>query len=236
VIPLLAYVVLRGGWVLLYVVEAIAILSVLNRYPDDNKKADRTIRHMATLTKRLVPLKLGAIKKALYSVSAPSRNRATVAASAAPVAQRAAEAGGAPLAFRDGGADTLERIREELEAEAARGPRIPSGPGGPDEEDKPATKAKAQPTPRNPAALAERRRAAGLKPGQLDPAVLAPGGLSRREKELIDRKVGSSHADPLRGRAVGWARRSTVMAACAREIYFLPLLTLWVPSCPPTSL
>ncbi|KAI8463019.1 MAG: hypothetical protein J3K34DRAFT_159529 [Monoraphidium minutum] len=156
-------------------------MSVLKRYPDDTKKADRTIRGMVTLTKRLVPLKLSALKTALYSLSGggPRAAAAAASASAAPPAA---------LAFRDGGSATLERVREELEAEAAAGPRIPAGPEPPKPEgERPA--ARKAPAPRGAAgALAERRRAAGLKPGQLDPAVVARPGLSRRERELVDRK------------------------------------------------
>jgi hypothetical protein len=139
---------------------------------------------MATVTKRMLPVKLSALKRALYAVT--GRGPAPAAAAAAPVA--------APLAFRDGPAPTIERVREQLEREAARGPRVPRGPEPPkrpsDEDDDEAaadTKAAARPAPRGAGALAERRRAAGLRPGQMDPA--APPARTKREQELIDRKV-----------------------------------------------
>lgn len=176
-----------GAWVLLYAVEAIAILSVLNQYPDDSKKADRTIRRMVTVTKRMLPLKLSALKRALYTLTGGRSARAATAVAAAlpaltsaPTAVDASSA--APLAFRDGGAATLERIREELEAEAAAAPRLPRASELP----KPKKSPGSTPTPQSAGRLAERRRSSGLRPGQLDPAAAPP--LSRREQELIDRK------------------------------------------------
>lgn len=166
---------------------------------------------MATLTKRLVPLKLSALKTALYSISS-SVSKPAAATSAAGAAAADAAPGAAPLAFRDGGAGagTLERVREEIARDAERGPRIPRGPEPPrkpkrgDDEDTEKAEAKAPApvpapqtakAPRGPAAaggaLAERRRAAGLRPGQLDPSVAAPG-LSRRDRELEERKVSAA--------------------------------------------
>lgn len=163
--------------------------------PSAAQTQDRTIRRMATLTKRMLPLKLSALKRALYAVTG-SRHRAAIATAAAAtmappapsapaspatlaklpaVAQGVAASAAAPLAFRDGTTITEERIRQELEA-AVRAPlpRIPQLPS-------PAPKMARR-------SLEERRKAAGLKPGQLDPSVLAP---SRRDQELIDRKVSS---------------------------------------------
>lgn len=219
-----------GAWVLLYAVEAIAILAVLNQYPNDSQKAvsgtgpwppgmgqrraqaalqprsfgalpfvccaviapssktrqpfqpseqDRTIRRMTTPTKRMLPLKLSTAKRALYALAGLASRRPATAAAAALVAPAppAPPAPSAPAAFRDGSA-TLERVIEEIEQDAATPPRLPRGPQLPE-----VPKAVEGPS------LADRRRAGGLRPGQLDPASL-PSSLGRRERELLDRKVG----------------------------------------------
>lgn len=142
-----------------------------------------TIRRMATVTKRMLPLKLSAFKSALYALTGRAGRTAAAASAAAgtlpPRSPTPMAGGAAPLAFR-GGASTLERVVEDIEADIAASPRIPNGPS-------PLLPPAKSPAPRSAGALADKRRSAGLRPGQLDPASLAP--LSRREQELLDRKV-----------------------------------------------
>jgi hypothetical protein len=140
---------------------------------------------MATVTKRMLPVKLSALKRALYAVT--GRGPTPVAAAVITPAPPAPTAAPAPLAFRDGSAPTLERVREQLEREAARAPRVPRGPNPPKR--RPEGDAEEGPAPRGAGGLAERRRSAGLRPGQLDPTRVLPG-TSKREQELIERKVG----------------------------------------------
>eukprot|EP00198_Chlamydomonas_reinhardtii_P012943 XP_001702280.1 predicted protein [Chlamydomonas reinhardtii] len=54
-------------WMVFYIIEAAAILAILREYPDD-KQASKVIRSTVTLPKRLMPLKLSAVKRALHGL------------------------------------------------------------------------------------------------------------------------------------------------------------------------
>ncbi|GLI62695.1 hypothetical protein VaNZ11_005371 [Volvox africanus] len=182
-------------WLLFYVIEAGVILAILREYPDDNQ-AFRVIRSTPTLPKRLLPLKLSSVKRAIHSLL---HGRAP----------QAATQGAAPMAFRgDAGMPVLPGPRPRgVGGVVAVLERPRPGPGeqvledGEDEGVKPDMEPPRQPpasgsqtavkTPTD-SLLSEARRAAGLLPGQLDPNSI-PGGMldksARRSKELEDRRA-----------------------------------------------
>ncbi|GIL48718.1 hypothetical protein Vafri_5168 [Volvox africanus] len=187
-------------WLLFYVIEAGVILAILREYPDD-KQAFRVIRSTPTLPKRLMPLKLSSVKRAIHSLL---HGRAP----------QAAHQGAAPMAFRgDGGVPALPGpLPRGFGGGVAVLERPQPAPGelvledSEDEGVKPDAELPRQPPtsgrqtavkPPTDGLLSEARRAAGLLPGQLDPAspllrgrTKAPLGKSaRRSKELEDRRA-----------------------------------------------
>jgi hypothetical protein len=206
--------------VLLYIVEAIAIVSVLDRYPDDSQKAvscpprpallpapqtpptvtptatlllqATTIRSMVTLPKRMLPVRLTDVKRAMYaavagkqlrsSLAAPTTAAAPAATPSRPVAAAASvvQAPAAPLQFvdapvADAVGDITARARQPL-------PKAPQMPG---------EQTMLRPPPPAPGtrpasdALRAKRAGKALRPGQLDPDSL----FSRRAQEVVDRKA-----------------------------------------------
>ncbi|KAG2424769.1 hypothetical protein HXX76_014193 [Chlamydomonas incerta] len=199
-------------WMVFYIIEAAAILAILREYPDD-KQASKVIRSTVTLPKRLMPLKLSAVKRALHGL---------ISGRSSP---QAAAQGATPMAFRDGGSRApapaglyrsgsggagtavLERPRPTAEPE----PEL-SEP----EQQQQEVKQKAD-APEKPAAAAaasrlrggslsaQLRAAAGLRPGQMapgsplaGPGAAGPGAVTanprdalaaKREKELSDRRA-----------------------------------------------
>ncbi|KAF6263226.1 hypothetical protein COO60DRAFT_1267627 [Scenedesmus sp. NREL 46B-D3] len=87
-----------GMWALIYIIEVFAILSVLQRYPDDAQKAARQARSMTSLSKRMLPIRLGLVKRTLYQLTTGSSPSTALSAAAAPAA---VEPSAQPLQFTD---------------------------------------------------------------------------------------------------------------------------------------
>ncbi|GIL69464.1 hypothetical protein Vretimale_13577 [Volvox reticuliferus] len=185
-------------WLLFYVIEAGAILAILREYPDD-KQAFRVIRSTPTLPKRLMPLKLSTVKRAIHSLLHGQAPQAAQQG-AAPMAfsgdaRTPALPGPRPSDFRGGaavlerpGPDPVEQVLEDSEDEDRRSPASGSQttPLG-----------RQKPSQASSRSLSEARQAAGLRPGRLDPnspffgaGTTAPLDKSaRRSKELADRRA-----------------------------------------------
>jgi Rieske [2Fe-2S] domain len=147
---------------------------------------------MMTLSKRMLPVRLGAIKRAVYMLAMSGAGQPTAAtanaasATAAPLAFTdtavAPSTAAAPLAFTD---TAVADVIADIEAQAAAPPRrlpqlpVPAPPSTPTGKAPPATG-------RRPP-LADRRAQRGLRPGQLDPAA-APPRFDHRTRELLERK------------------------------------------------
>ncbi|KXZ50765.1 hypothetical protein GPECTOR_15g450 [Gonium pectorale] len=181
-------------WLLFYVIEAAAILAILREYPDDKQAV---IRSTVTLPKRLMPLTLSSVKKALHTLV---NGKAPQAAQqgAAPMAIRGGSSSAPQPRASGGGAAVLERpsITEPKPQQPGTAPKPapqePKEPNEPQHDD--------DRKPASAASLAQLRRSAGLKPGQLDPASPLVGGKTatgnpkdaleaKRAKELADRRA-----------------------------------------------
>ncbi|KAF8056873.1 ddmC [Scenedesmus sp. PABB004] len=181
------HVAALGFWVLLYAIEVGAIISVLKANPDDAQAAVRQARGMMTLSKRMLPLRLGLLKKTLFVLAtgaapAPALAAPAAAASAAAAPAVAEAAPPGALAFTDARvADAVADI--EASARAPLGlPTLPPPARPPPALDEP-PRPSPPPAPRK--TLAERR--AGLRPGEWEPASRG-AVLDRRGQELVDRK------------------------------------------------
>jgi hypothetical protein len=148
---------------------------------------------MTSLSKRMLPIRLGLLKRTLYQLttgSSPS-TALSAAAAAAPAPTTAAPAAvkpsAQPLQFTD---TAVADVIADIEAQAAAGPRLPTLPlPGTTKQDK--QQQQGQP-PRGSSSssgkgLQERRAGKGLLPGQWDPA-LQETLVDRRERELLQRK------------------------------------------------
>lgn len=149
------------------------------------------LRHMVTLSKRMLPARLGVFKRAIYALATGFKPTAAIAAApastaatATTVAKDVAASAATPMAFVDTPvADVVADI--EASSRAPLGlPVLPSPPQtdkqGQQEQRGPSRRAKAR------KGLAERRSKKGLAPGQWDPAAL--GAVDKRSKELLERK------------------------------------------------
>lgn len=186
-------------WVALYGVEVALILSVYARYPDSEQAAWH-LRHMVTLSKRMLPARLGVFKRAIYALATgfkPTTSLAAApassAATATTVAKDVAASAATPLAFVDTPvADVVADIAARSRAPLGL-PVLPSPPQT-DKQGQQEQRGPSHPTVpkgQNPAAkarqgLVERRSRKGLAPGQWDPAAL--GAMDKRSKELLERK------------------------------------------------
>ncbi|KAL6764272.1 hypothetical protein V8C86DRAFT_1683936 [Haematococcus lacustris] len=191
--------------VLFYMIEVAAILSVMQQFPDDARKAAEAITRMPTLPKRLMPLRLSAVKRTLYALIAlrwpfsPGLQGAGEGAAAPPATTTATttangpEAGARsrPLAFVDDGPGRGAAVQD-------RPAIIPPGLGAPGAPLPPFPRPDAQPGRRSGPATKDRRsnapgsssrpstappgppitspgRRAGLAPGAWDPTAPLPG-------------------------------------------------------------
>ncbi|GFR49992.1 hypothetical protein Agub_g12138 [Astrephomene gubernaculifera] len=182
-------------WFVFYIIEAAAILAILREYPDD-KQASKVIGSTITLPKRLMPLKLSSVKKALHTLVS-GRSLQLARQGAAPMAYRGGSSGGAAVLEKPRPVPTPRPLNapkvtvvEEEESKTEGGKTAQEGG--------PACKGRAAAV-RGGSLSAEFRRAAGLRPGQLSPdSPLFDGktpvnpkdiASAKREKELRDRKA-----------------------------------------------
>jgi len=158
------------------------------------------LRHMVTLSKRMLPARLGVFKRAIYALATgfkPTTSLAAApassAATATTVAKDVAASAATPLAFVDTPvADVVADIAARSRAPLGL-PVLPSPPQT-DKQGQQEQRGPSHPTVpkgQNPAAkarqgLVERRSRKGLAPGQWDPAAL--GAMDKRSKELLERK------------------------------------------------
>ncbi|WIA22778.1 hypothetical protein OEZ86_009732 [Tetradesmus obliquus] len=193
-----------GAWLLLYVVEAAAIMGVMSRNP--NQPANELLQQIngwPLLPRKIFPASLTLVKEALsntleFATSAtaagPSSSSTAAAAAilnsaaAGDIAAAAAAAAAAPSAITaapPGLSKELEKTLDDIEAVAA-------GKAGPAVQDAPAKKPAAGP-------IKPKERLAKAAPKGLGGSVLQPPAekqqqqqqqqQSRREKELADRKA-----------------------------------------------
>jgi phenylpropionate dioxygenase-like ring-hydroxylating dioxygenase large terminal subunit len=144
---------------------------------------------MATLPKRMLPVPLSSVKRAIYRAllsraPPPSSNANTTAPSTTTMAFRGDV--GTSVLERETAADIGAALAAPLpRAPPRRGPGHSPAPGGggesdSDDDDKDTTAADFE------SLLAGRRAAAGLKPGAWDPAVLLPTPTPRRNNNFLD--------------------------------------------------
>ncbi|KAF8066301.1 SAE2 [Scenedesmus sp. PABB004] len=193
-----------GAWVLLYAVEAAAIMGVIRANPDRAPEAAAAgVRGAGLLPRRLFPASLSPVRDAVAhtlaasaaatSAAAPPAHGVEAAAAAVlragSVSEAAAAAPAALTAAPPGLSRELERALDDIEA-AAAGRSTDGGNGGDGDADPGAPRAGAATAPR-PAPPAEAPRAA--------PAGLGVAGLlrererdtaaGRRARELAERKA-----------------------------------------------
>lgn len=134
-----------------------------------------TISSMATLSKKMLPIKLNFFKRMFYAMSVTGLKpalsglpapvvRPAVQSAEVPIISATSSAG--PLQFTS---STIDQVLQDIETEAARAPQLPSWPKAPEQKKD----------------LQQRRRDRKLLPGQWDPDA---SPFSKREKELVDRK------------------------------------------------
>lgn len=159
----------------------------------------RQARSRSSLSKRMLPIRLGLIKRTLYQLTTGSTPTTALSAAATAAAPASVKPSAQPLQFTD---SAVADVIADIEAQAAAGPRTPLGlptlpqPGttkqdkqqqgeGKDLQDK-------RQTPRGSSSssgkgLQERRSGRGLLPGQWDPAA-QEALVDRRSRELLQHK------------------------------------------------
>jgi hypothetical protein len=138
---------------------------------------------MTTLSQRMLPIRLGVLKRALYVLATGKYSMAPAVAEvgavvAADHTSTAASAitTAAPMKFTD---TAVEDVIADIEAQAAAPTRLPKLPSPPAE--------RPSPNRRSPSTLQDRRQQQGLRPGQWDPTALNPLQ-DKRTQELMERK------------------------------------------------
>lgn len=140
------------AWILLYVIEVVAMVSVLNNYGGDTASAAKELASLPTLTKRLLPFRLSDMVRMICKISLPSLAAPAKVAAALPpatpslatslpdvdtpaaVAHHWAGAGSSPPSpgtlKRPKSKDRANKDREKLEQIYTRGPDTLPAPTG----------------------------------------------------------------------------------------------------------
>lgn len=145
---------------------------------------------MVTLSKRMLPARLGVFKRAIYALATGMQpSAATATAVAAPTATAIDAIAAAPMAFVD---TPVADVVADIEAASKAPLGLPVLPSPPQTDKKQQQQGRPTEPNKGPAAksrqgLAERRSKKGLAPGQWDPAS-ALGAVDKRGKELLERK------------------------------------------------
>ncbi|KAK9837299.1 hypothetical protein WJX81_004912 [Elliptochloris bilobata] len=169
------HVVAVGSWILFYVIEAAAVITVLKTHPDAGDAATE-IKNMVTLPKKMLPLRLALFKQLLLLGSKGLQPAAAVAAPEAP-----------PHVGSVGNVLSFPRSRVEPRSATVVAPPKPEAPAEAPEAAPPAPQPErigARP-PAGPSALVDQRVKRGLKPGQLDPET---ADFAHRMRELTGRR------------------------------------------------
>jgi hypothetical protein len=145
---------------------------------------------MTSLSKRMLPIRLGLLKRTLYQLTTGTSPSTALSAAATAAPPAAAQPSAQPLQFTD---TAVADVIADIEAQAAAGPRLPTlqlpGTTKQDKQQRQDEKAtnKGQSPRGSGQGLQERRAGKGLLPGQWDPAVKETL-VDRRERELLQRK------------------------------------------------
>lgn len=160
-----------GSWLCFYMIESVAVLSILQQYPDDSSQAEKALDNVVTLPKKMLPVSLGALKRLVYY--SLFKHPAVVEVSGLGQGMPSSSRGPAPpqaLGFRSSGTAVLDRPVTVPDVDAVVRPRV-----APTKPEKPIVKPEPARAPRSPL----------LKPGSWDPAV---NPYAAREKELLERR------------------------------------------------
>lgn len=180
---------------LFYVLEAAAMLALLRDHAGDAASAATALRGQVSLPKRMLPLRASSIKAALHTLlhgrKAPAATAAAGGGDASMLMARSSYSAMEQAAnlSRSGSAGGLERASSGAETLPRPAPGGPPGPEGEEEGDvkRKAPRKVARPTITRGKVTtrpcARPATAPATKPGAARP------GLSRREKELQDRKA-----------------------------------------------
>jgi hypothetical protein len=147
---------------------------------------------MTSLSKRMLPIRLGLIKRTLYQLTTGSSPSTALSAATAPsaAAPAAVAPSAQPLQFTD---TAVADVIADIEAQAAAGPRTPLGlptlpqPGTTKQDKQQQQRQAPRGSSSSGKGLQEKRADKGLLPGQWDPAA-QDALLDRRSKELLQRK------------------------------------------------
>ncbi|KAK9917944.1 hypothetical protein WJX75_009983 [Coccomyxa subellipsoidea] len=165
------HVVALGSWLLFYIIEAVAVYSVLNKYPNDAEAAARAVGKLVTLPKKMLPMRLQLVKQLLLKGPNSLRPAAATAVAERPITMT--------MPFPS--ATTLAPPRPQTTAPK----RLPPMPA-PQLEPPAAPKADPDAEPSSTGgSLAEQRLKKGLRPGQLDTDI---GAIGHRMRELAGRR------------------------------------------------
>lgn len=191
-----------GSWILFYTIEAVAIMSVLNRFPNDGEAASRAISKLTTLPQKMMPLRLHLFKSLVARGGAVTAGAGAGTGAAQAKGARVAQAdiattsaafvdtpaapqvapdfpklGGVDPTWAQGSAGVKERLRDRLAKEAPQ--KDKAGLRGEE------VREGAQGFVGEPLKAPERKKK-GLRPGQWDPdSSLA----AHRMKELAGRRA-----------------------------------------------
>ncbi|CAK0786996.1 hypothetical protein CVIRNUC_010212 [Coccomyxa viridis] len=165
------HVVALSSWLLFYIIEAVAVYSVLAKYPNDADAAARAVGKLVTIPKKMLPMRLQLFKQLLLKGVNPLRPAAAIAVADAPTSGiltvPGIRASVVPAPPRAGATETLPKPSKPLiSSPPVLRPQV--------EEDE------------QPGSLAERRERVGLRPGQLDPRTAEIG---HRMQELAGRRM-----------------------------------------------
>lgn len=186
-----------GAWILLYAVEAAAIVSLMNRNPDQNQATELSSALSALPSRKMFPAPLTPVKDALANTLSAATTGSTLAVAtiAGVIAEHQAQQAAAPaqlVAAPPGLSKELEKALEDIEAAAAgsssgssAGSSVLDAPVKESEQQQKQKQPKAQKTaPAGPIKQKE-----GLKRQQQQERDEAQKRISKRDQELKDRKA-----------------------------------------------
>jgi phenylpropionate dioxygenase-like ring-hydroxylating dioxygenase large terminal subunit len=177
------HVVAVGAWLLFYIIEAVAIVSVLNRYPNDSEAAGRAVRKLVTLPKKMLPVRLNIIKRLLLAGKGGLRPLAATASLAAPALSFPRSASQQAICnVKD--SVTAKNVITAKDAVTAFTDAPPAESPVPGVVDPWALPQPKLPQPKPKETLQDKRAKLGLRPGQLDNS----HELIHRQKELAGRR------------------------------------------------
>jgi hypothetical protein len=191
----LAFLSCSGAWILLYAVEAAAIVSLMNRNPSQAQSTELNSALSALPSRKMFPAPLTHVKDAIANTLSAATTGSTLAAAtiAGAIAEQQSQDSAAPaqlVAAPPGLSKELEKALEDIEAAAAGSSSGRSGSSVLDAPVKEDQKQKQQqPKAQKKAPAGPIKQKEGLKRQQQQERDEAQRRISKRDQELKDRKA-----------------------------------------------